>query len=68
MKLFGLLLFWIGISGTTMKEILHATVMTHKRTPGICRMPLLAHSCSLDDLLQFNEAETQCVEQWKTAV
>ena len=30
--------------------------------------PLLAHSCSLDDLLQFNETAKQCVEQWKTAV
>ena len=29
---------------------------------------LLAHSCSLDDLLQFNEAGKQCVEQWKTEV
>ena len=30
--------------------------------------PLLAHSCSLDDHILFNETAKQCVEQWKTAV
>ena len=52
-----------------MKEILHATVVSHPRTPDIClELPLLAYSSSLDDLLQFNETVKQCVEQWKTAV
>ena len=52
-----------------MKEILHATVVSHQRTPYIMlKWPLLAHSCSLDDLLQFNETTKQCVEQSKTAV
>ena len=52
-----------GRSGATMKEILHATVVSHQRTPDIClEWPLLAHSCSLDDLLQFNKTMSRTME------
>ena len=39
-----------------------------ENTRHMLECPLLAHSCSLDDLMQFNEAAKQCVEQWKTAL
>ena len=39
-----------------------------ENTRHILECQLLAHSCSLDDLLQFNEAGKQCGEQSKTAV
>ena len=42
--------------------------VSSENTRHMLECPLLAHSCSLDDLLQFNETAKQCVEQWKTAV
>ena len=39
-----------------------------ENTRHMLEWPLLAHSCSLDDLLQLNETAKQCVEQWKTEV
>ena len=56
-------------SGATMKEIIHAIVVSHQIIPDIMlECPLLAHSWSLDDLLQLNETTKQCVEQCKIAV
>ena len=42
--------------------------VSSENTRHMLECPLLSHSCSLDDLLQFNETAKECVEQWKTAV
>ena len=42
--------------------------VSSENTSHMLECPLLAHSCSLDDRLQFNETAKQCVEQWKTVV
>ena len=39
-----------------------------ENTRHMLECPLLAHSCSLDELLQFNEIVKQCGEQWKTGL
>ena len=42
--------------------------VSSENTRHMLECPLLAHSCSLDDLLQFNEIAKQHVEQCKTVV
>ena len=42
--------------------------VSSENTRHMLECPLLAHSSSLDALLQFNETAKHCVEQWKTAV
>ena len=42
--------------------------VSSENTRHMLECPLLAHSCSLDDLIQFNETAKECVGQWKTAV
>ena len=53
-------------SGATMKECDCGVSSENIGHMLVC--PLLAHSGSLDDLLQFNETVKQCVKQWKAAV
>ena len=55
-----------GRSGATMKEILHATVVSHQRTPDICWNARSLHIPAL--WMTFYSSAKQCVEQWRTAV
>ena len=42
--------------------------VSSENTRHIFEYPLFAHSCALDDHLQFNETAKHFVEPWKTAV
>ena len=56
-------------NGAIMKEILHATVVSHQRTPDICWNASSLHIPALwMTFYSLNETAEQCVEQWKTAV
>ena len=47
----------------------HASVVRLLKPPSIMlQCPLLAHPCTLDDLLKFNENARRCVDKWKNAV
>ena len=37
-------------------------------TAHMLQCPLLAHACTLDDLLQFNDIAKHCVDKWRTMV
>ena len=54
-----------GGSGA-MKEILHANVVCHQRTPYICWNARSLHIPAL--WMTFYSSTKLCVEQWKTAV
>ena len=37
-------------------------------TKHMLQCPLLAHPCTLDDLLKFNENARKCVDKWKNVI
>ena len=55
-----------GRNRAIMKDILHATVVSHRKTPDICWDARSLHIPAL--WMTFYGSTKQCVEQWQTAV
>ena len=56
--------------GSISRETRHASVVSLLKppSPSMLQCPLLAHPCTLDNLLKFNENARKCVGKWKNAV